>query len=490
MAKFFGLFARKGASPTVIDTVPAKKAVPIDPNVEPVATRRIAQDSGVSQTYYQGTVIDVQRIQNAFRAAERGNTWLLVTIIRDMITSFPHLQAEWAKRKNVIVGQPISLLPADATNPDDVTAVKVIREAIDNCENWQSGVKHLLDATLYPLSLAEKIYEPISPSERSQFKFLRSFRLKELAPVIPQLWSFEVPYLGNLGFNVNGENADASFNPDEWERWLRIYKTNPNGSINYNVGNVYAPQKRYHIIHRGAGQLSPAIPPNFLGAIRCILFLWLFGIQDRDWWALMMSKFGMPMLVGKVDSSNSQALASMRAALAMATQLGGLAIDRKAEVEAIAMAGVDGSNAHKIFQDWIGCEVSKIVVGQVTSARPEKGGLAGGMAEQAEKVRDDIKVGDMTDFAWTLEHQLFPQILAINQYPRGRVHVSWGGMSPDELKLMAQAAGQYYPAGVRLSDRGIQTLNQRSGYEWERVPDNLMKQPSGGGFEKETAEKN
>jgi phage gp29-like protein len=459
----------------------------------PVAISRVARESGISQTQYQGTVLDVQRIQNALRAAERGNTWLLFTICRDMAASFPHLMSEWSKRKNVIVGQPMSLLPADAANPDDVMAVNVIREAIDNCENWQDGIKHLLDATLYPLSLAEKIFDPIGESDRPNFKYLRSYRLKELAPVNPLLFSFEVPYRGNL--TPVSDNPAAVFNPDAWETWLRIYKTMPSGAINYNVGDVYAPVKNIHIIHRGGGQISPTIPPNFGGVIRAILFLWLFSMQDRDWWTLMMSKFGMPILVGKVDSSNVTAVTNMRQSLALAVQLGGIAIDRKAALEAIQVAGVDGSNAHKIFQDWLNCEVSKIVVGQVTSARPEKGGLAGGMAEQAEKVRDDIRISDLTSFAWTLEHQLFPQILAINQYRKGRVHVSWGGLSADELKLFMQAVGQGYPAGIRLADRGIQTLTQRSGVEWERVPDKLMQSSMGGmsggkDKEKETAEKN
>lgn len=452
----------------------------------PVATSRIARESGISQTYNQSTVMDVQRIQNALRTAERGNTWLLVTICRDMVASFPHLIAEWSKRKNVICGQPMSLLPADANNPDDVMAVNVIQEAIDNCENWQDGIKHLLDATLYPFSLAEKIFEPIPLTEKSNFKYLRSYRLKELAPINPQLWSFEVPY--RSGTPVDGNEATV-FNPDDWEDWLRLYKTNPNGSINYSVNSVYAPQKKYHIIHRGGGQLSPTIPPNFLGAIRACLFLWLFAMQDRDWWTLMMSKFGMPILVGKVDSANKQAVGDMNQALSLAVQLGGIAIDRKAALEAIQIAGVDGSNAHKIFQDWLNCEISKLVVGQVTSARPEKGGLAGGMAEQAEKVRDDIRVGDMNNFAWTLTHQLFPQILEINQYKKGRVNVSWGGMSAEELKLFSQAVGQNYPAGIRLADRGIQTLSQRSGVEWERVPDNLMNAGNGGN-NKELAGKN
>jgi hypothetical protein len=471
-------FTRSRSQPT-----PVRKAYEVVPSL-PIATSRIARDSGASQTYYQGTVIDVQRIQNALRAGERGNTWLLCTLIRDMIASFTHLTAQWAIRKNVIYGQPMSLLPADASNPDDVMAVNVIQEAIDNCDNWQEGIKGLLDATLYPLSLAEKIYDPINQSDRKskKFKYLRQYRLKELAYVNPQLFCFQVPYQGaiagwseNIRANSNvAANQAAQFNPDEWERWLRLYDTMPNGSIDYNVGDVYAPTKNVHIIHRGGGQISPAVPPNFMGEIRKCLFLWLLATQGRDWWSLMMSKFAMPILVGKVNTSDAQAVNYMQSALSLATQLGGIVIDKKAALENVPVAGIDGSQGHKLFQDFILDEVSKIVVGQTTSARPPKGGLAGGMAEQSEKVRDDIRIADMTNFAWTLSHQLFPQILELNMYRPGRVLVSWGGINPEEMKLISQSAGQMYPAGIRLAKEGIATWNQKTGLMWERVPDNLM----------------
>ncbi len=89
----------------------------------------------------------------------------------------------------------------------------------------------------------------------------------------------------------------------------------------------------------------------------------------------------------------------MQSALALGMQIGGIVIDKRAELEWGTTAGTDGSNAHKIFTDFCNCEVSKLVVGQVTSSRPEKGGLAGGMAEQAESVRDDIRTFDVMKLA-------------------------------------------------------------------------------------------
>jgi len=441
-----------------------------------IATARIARDSGLSQQTYQATQLDVQRIQNALRAAERGQTWLMMTIIRDMCASFPHLMAEWGKRKAVICGQPMSLIPDDPNNPDDVLACEVIREAIKNCRNWQDGLQHLLDATLYPLAAAQKVFQPIEMAETGvKFKYLKRFYLKELAPINHQLECYEVPYRPNM--SVGAKNDATVFDADQWESWLRFYSTEPNGSIDYTLQDVYAPSPNVHIVHRGC-LYSPTIPPNFGGVIRAILFLYLFATQDRDWWTLMMSKYGMPIPVAKVDSNNALTMSSMRQALALGVQIGGIVIDKKSELEWGAVAGTDGSNAHKIYQDWCNSEVSKLVVGQVTSARPEKGGLAGGMAEQAEAVRDDIRTWDTGKLSNTLETQLFPQILAINGY-RGSCKVTWGGVRPENMKMLGASVQQFYSGGMRPTEKGIHIISEKTGISFERIPDELLKKGGG-----------
>ncbi|MDE2097592.1 MAG: DUF935 family protein [Patescibacteria group bacterium] len=441
----------------------------------PVSTSRIARDSGLSQMQYMGTTLDVQRIQNSFRAAERGQTWLMMTIIRDMCASFPHLMAEWGKRKAVICGQPMSLLPEDSANPDDVTACEVIREAIKNCRNWQDSLQHLLDATLYPISAAQKVYQPIEMSEAgTRFKYLKRYFLKEIAPINHLLECYEVPYRPAMGRGI--DNPATQFDADQWESWLRFYSTEPNGMVDYTLQDVYAPDPNIHIIHRGC-LYSPSIPPNFGGIIRAILFLYLFATQDRDWWTLMMAKYGMSIPVAKVDSNNATTMAAMRSALVLGVQLGGIVIDKKSMLEWSNVSGQDGSAGHKMYQDFVNSEVSKLVVGQVTSARPEKGGLAAGMAEQAETVRDDIRTWDTGKLSNTLETQLFPQILSLNGY-RGSVKIFWGGARPEQLKMLGASAQQFYSAGLRASDKGIRTINEKVGIEFERVPDELLK---GGG---------
>lgn len=462
-----------------------KAALPSPASItaSPVFTERVSRESGLNQSQYLAQAVDVARINAALRAAERGDTWQYFTIVRDMVASFTHLQAEWNKRKMVIVGQPMSLIPHDPNSEEDKVACKVIQEAIDNCRNWQDGLQHLLDATLYPLSVAEKIFEPIGMSGGAAFKYLKRMRLKELAPVNYTLLCFKVPYSPSSGTTGN---PAAQFDADAWENWLRFYKTEPNGRASYSLQEVYAPDPNLHIIHRG-NLMSPAIPPNFGGHIRAILAYWLLLTNDRDWWGLMMAKYGMPIPVAKADAQNKQTIQDLQNALMLGTRLGGIVIDKKAEIDWAQVAGTDGSAAHKIFSDFCNAEVSKIVVGQTLSSKPAPTGMGSGASEQAEHVRDDIRMWDVLKLSDTLERQLFNQILAVNGY-RGRCHVFWGGMSSSDAKTFAQTMQQLGAGGYELTDDGLRYAGNRLGYGIQRRE--LMEPQIGGDGNQRPTNKN
>ena len=387
-----------------------------------------------------------------------------------MIAGYTHLQSEWNKRKMVIVGQPLHLLPQDPNDDDDKIAVKVVGEAIDNCRNWQDSLNHLCDATLWPISVAEKIFKPIGMSEGSEYKFLKRMALKEVAPVSYNLLCFKVPYMPAM--TASQSNDATIFDADEWESWLRFYHTEPsNGRLDYSLQNIYSPDPNTHIVHRG-NLLSPTVTPNFGGHLRCLTRNWILSTTDWDNWGLMMSKYGMPIPVGKVDSSNKDALAKMQAALSTALRIGGMVIDRKAEVEWGSMASMDGSTAHKIFCEFWNAETSKLVVGQTLSSKPASTGMGSGASEQAEHVRDDIRVYDVMKLGQTLKEQLFKQILQINGY-RGRVIPYWGGMSMTDAKLFAQSMQQLGAGGYELDDAGLVYAGMRLGYGIKRriLPD-------------------
>jgi hypothetical protein len=294
---------------------------------------------------------------------------------------------------------------------------------------------------------------------------------KEIAPIPYILLCFKIPY---LNFKSDTKNPAVVFNPDMWEGWLRFYRTNDVGGVNYSINDVYAPDPEVHIIHRG-NILCPSIPLNFGGQIRAILFWWLLATQDRDWWAIMMQKYGSPFILGKADAQQLDTMQFLQNAFAMATQIGGLVIDKKAEAELIQANATDGSNAHKTFNDYCNCEVSKIVIGQVLSSTPKNTGLGSGMAAQAESVREDIKLADQTNFQDTLENQLFEPYLRVNGYAGRAPKIYWGGIKVGDAMAFTKSLAQAYQGGYRIPVDHLTICEEKLGYPLEYAPEPAVK---------------
>lgn len=444
-----------------LSTPPPAKAVKSPREPKP-ATQRQARISGLGQPQYIASTLDVQRIQNALRSAERGDTWLLFTIFRDMVASYGHLQAQWAKRKAVITGNSETLIPADPDNEDDKIACEVIKQIINNCDNWRIGLTHLLDATLYPLAAAEKIWEEVGQAQSIKYKYPLRYRLKEIAPIDPTLLCFKLPYLPTFAERDSANRYD----PDRWENWLRFYSTTENGAVKYSMQDIYPPNPDHHIIHRG-NMLSPIVPPNFGGQMRGILFPWLLATQGRDWFALLMQKYGMPIPVAKVNTQQKDTVANMQEALALCSQLGGIVIDSKATIEWGSVSSTDSANAHKVFQEWLDSHVSRVVGCESYSSNPKNTGMGSGAASQSEEIREDLRKIDTMNLSDTLERQLFKQALEINGYRGNPPRVIWGGMRAGEAETFMRMIASAKAGGLKPTDRGVNTINRFVGVEFE-----------------------
>lgn len=470
---------------TVIDAVPVE-AVPV-----PLVKR--ARSSGLADPPNLSVYLDAERVQNALRQAERGDTRDLFTIYRDELLGYAHLQSEWLKRKSVIVGQPHALIPKVKGNADDQTAADVCSQMIDNCENWTDGLIHLLDSTLYPVSVVEKIFQPVGLAESGSVSLPVRFLLKQLYPVPYHLLCFRLPYSPQQTTSGRLQSADAAsmvrggsgysaanpatvYDVDAWEPDLRFYETTSTGYIDYSMQNVYAPARERHIIHRG-NMFSRSIRDNFGGAMRAILYWWLLATKGRDWFAVYMQKYGSPFLVGKADSSDKNTVDFLTTAFAMSTQIGGLIIDKRAEVELKEASAQDGSNAHKTLQMLCNDEVSKIVVGQVLSSSAKNTGLGSGVADLHGEVRQDIRLYDMRRLSETVKRQLFEPYLRMNGYRGHAPEILWGGEKEHEALALAQSVNQFRQAGLQPTDDGLETLGHRIGYGLERSP---LPAPTGG----------
>lgn len=372
--------------------------------------------------------LDVDRVQRVFTMAEGGSTEDLFTLYRDMMVADAHSQSEWFKRKLAVIGKPVSILPRDEEDATDAAAADFVRAQVESCGNWMFALGHLLDGTLYPVAVVEKVFEPAGVG----------FRLKELAQVPHRLLDF---------------SSGA----------LRIRQVDARG---YPASATAAPDPSRYIVHRG--HLLSA-PDHFGGPMRAIVFWWLLSVMDRGWWARFLDRFGSPFLVGKYDQADDASRRILERAFDLATKIGGLVISRETEVEIQQAVSGGAGEGFERFLAICQREKSKLIIGQTLSAEAQSTGLGSGVAGAHEAVRDDIREFDAAMLASTLEAQLFAQLLRINRVPGRTPAAAFGGESARDAALSGELLKSLAAAGLRVTDDGLPILSKKLGLPVERT---------------------
>jgi len=375
--------------------------------------------------------MDVDSIWNAIKAAEDGHIEDLYAIYRDFMANDNHLQAEFAKRKIALLGDPLSIQEKDENSADDKTAAKAIEEMLSHLNGKERIFAHLLDSTLWPVSILEKVYRPSrEPS--------LNYEIAELVPVEHDLQDF-----------TTGKLMIRDTDPDTGRR----------------LQTFHAPDPMRYIIHRNH---ILSLPDNWGGPMRSILFWGFLSTQDRTWWANFLDKYGSPFPVGKYDQNDDASRSVLMQAFSAAKKLGGLVVSKETEVELVEAAKGDAGDAYEKFHTICQREKSKLIIGQTLSAEAQSTGLGSSVGKGQENVRQDIRQFDSVLLAATLRDQLFKQYLQINGVKGGCPSATWGSDSSDELSTVGTLLKSLKDSGLIITDDGLVTLNKRLGFTVER----------------------
>jgi phage gp29-like protein len=244
---------------------------------------------------------------------------------------------------------------------------------------------------------------------------------------------------------------------------LRIRATNELGQP---TGEFYEADPLRYIVHRG--HLLP-VPDSWGGPFRSLVFWWFFRSMGRGSWARFLERYGSPFLVGKYDLNDDDSRSVLERAFSRAAQLFGIVITRETEVEIQQAGAKDSGEAFEAFHATANKEMSKLILGQTSSAEAQKtGGIGDGPSDQHETVRQDIRQFDATQLARTLVDQLAVQLLAINGQP-GVVTLTFGGESGEEATETATLLKLLKEAGFQVTDMGLPLLAKRLALPIERV---------------------
>lgn len=371
--------------------------------------------------------MSADRLAGIIELAQNGDTRELFALYRDVITNDNQVRSEFMKRKIAVLGDPVSVVPFQKKEQDDVDASAFCSDVLDNptfadAESW------LMNATLYPVAVVEKVFEARPDG---------GFALKALVPVHYQLLDYS-----------QGE--------------MRIFDVDENGNP-MPTSHEVTPER--YIVHRC--DLMPA-PDNWGGAMRSILFWWLLRTMDRQWWGDALERFGVPFLKGKY--SDEKGKATLERAFRLAVRLGAIVVSKNTEVEIVQAASSDSSQSYERFITICNQEISKLIVGQTLSSNASPTGeLGGGTANLQGEVRDDIRKADAKALAATFRSQLFDQLLAINGKPGRSPKILFGSESSAELSASLSLISKLKEAGLEPDDDALNTLSERLGFGIRRA---------------------
>jgi len=373
--------------------------------------------------------LNVDRVFAVTQAAESGNVRDLFTLYRDMIISDSHTQGEISKRKLAVLGDRMTIHPWDKTSPADKLASDAVEAMIHNCRSWKSACVHLLDGSLYPVAVVEKVFQPVAGG----------YALRDLVPVPHFLLDYSS---GRMMINDVAES----------------------GTI---LSTSHEPDPDRYIIHRGHLLTTP---DTWGGPMRSILYWWLLATMSRDWWSRFLDRYGSPFIIGHYPMGDDKSRNVLRSAFSLATKLGGLVVNDKTRVEIIQASQSSSGDAYEKFITICNREKSKLILGQTLSAEAQPTGMGSGTANVQEGVRQDIRMWDASSLADSFRQQLFEQYLHVNNMAATTPTLTWGSVSVSELKSKADMLVSLKQAGYRLTDDEIGVLSEEIGMSLERDP--------------------
>ena len=391
-----------------------------------IPTRPISTVSAFMEPAQMALNMDAGKIISIVSEAEIGFTRNLFALYRDVILVDSHIQSEWTKRKLAVLGDTISVLPFDKKVPADVQTAEAVNAAITGCKAFRMACSNMMDSSLYPISIIEKVYAPVQ----------NGYAIANLVPV---------PY--HLLDWTSGK--------------LQIFDVDP--TTGYVLSTKHDPDPSRYIIHKGNLLTSP---DNWGGPMRSILFWWLLSAMSREWWARFLDRYGSPFLVGKFADTEGKNL--LERAFSLATRLGGIVCSRDTSIEIQKVSSSDSGDAYDKFLSICQREKSKLIIGQTLSAEAQPTGLGSGVSTLQGAVRDDIRKFDAMMLSDTLIHQLITQFCQINNLPGRIPKLVWGSQSNEDTRAMGVLLQSFAAAGMELSDAGITQMSETTGYSLQR----------------------
>lgn len=174
------------------------------------------------------------------------------------------------------------------------------------------------------------------------------------------------------------------------------------------------------------------------GLARAVAWGWMFKNYAIKDWVSFLEAYGQPVRVGRHDTGASEG--DIRKLMQAVSQIGtdaAAVYPRTMDIEFIdAKAGTAPNELWRSLSEYIDDQVSKVVLGQTSSADAKASGIGSGQSDLHGDVRDDIARSDAKLLAATLNRDLVRPMIGLNfgarkKYPRIKIE------KPDAIDVQA-----------------------------------------------------
>ncbi|MFA6290221.1 MAG: DUF935 domain-containing protein [Victivallales bacterium] len=328
---------------------------------------------------YPSSGLTPQRLAAIFKEADMGDVRRQAELFEEMEEKDTHLFSELQTRKNAIHGLDYEVTPWDES-AENKKISEFVSDCLNSLENFDDAILDLLDAIGKGYSL-EEISWDISSGKAiiSGLSWLHAKKAVFYERGAANMWakSTECPRILTEAEPFNGE--------------------------------IMPPFKLvYHRYKARSGYDTRA------GVLRVCGWMYLFknyGIKD---WVAFAEVFGMPLRLGKYDTSASKA--DRDALIAAIQSLGSDAagiVSKNTEIEFIETTKNSGTNnIYETLANFCDKQMSKAILGQTATTEGTPGKL--GNEDAQDRVRYDLIKADAESLSKTIRYQIIRPLVGYN----------------------------------------------------------------------------
>jgi len=320
---------------------------------------------------YPSAGLTPHRLAEIFREADQGNVYRQMELFEEMEEKDAHLTAILQTRKMAVLGKDYEVLPYARTPEDEGIAARV-GEMVYGIANLEEALLDLLDAIGKGFALSEIIWEVAEGQARvADLRWIPQKKVTFGDDLKPRLLTAEARWQG--------------VTPPLWKV----------------------------IYHRYKARSGHATRSGVLRVVGWMYLLKNFAMKD---WAAFNEVFGMPLRLGKYDTTASPA--DREALVTAIRNLGSDAagvISKATEIEFVEATSRSGAaNPYQLMAEFCNREMSKAVLGQTLTTDTTGSTGTYAAASVHAQVRRDLVEADTWALATTLREQLLRPLVGFN----------------------------------------------------------------------------